>query len=358
MESPNINSKIEEEISFKDVIISIQKTFKYLKTKLKWLILLFILGGVLGFIYTIIKRPIYIAELSFVLEEQKNGISAAAGIASQFGLELGGNGSNGVFSEDNMFDLMVSRNLIQKTLLTEVNIKGKNMTLANHYIDFNHFRSHWKGKNTLENLQFPLNSISEKLTILQDSVMMIIYKDITKNHLTVGKIDKKSSIILVKVSSESEQFSKIFIENLVNIVSKFYLETKTKREQNNVNILKHQADSVHKELDYSLLNVANSSDQNPNNNKELQKIKVPTQKEQIKVQANTAILTELVKNLELSKISLLKETPLVQIIDEPILPLEVEKPRKLIYIGLGSVLFVSIYIIYLGIRKSIESSLQ
>jgi uncharacterized protein involved in exopolysaccharide biosynthesis len=53
------------------------------------------------------------------------------------------------------------------------------------------------------------------------------------------------------------------------------------------------------------------------------------------VQANTAILTELVKQSELAKVTLRKETPLIQIIDRPILPLAKERFGKAKGIVLG-----------------------
>ncbi len=49
--------------------------------------------------------------------------------------------------------------------------------------------------------------------------------------------------------------------------------------------------------------------------------RAPSAKRQVDVQANKAILTELVKQTELAKVTLRKETPLIQIIDRPILPL-------------------------------------
>ena len=50
---------------------------------------------------------------------------------------------------------------------------------------------------------------------------------------------------------------------------------------------------------------------------------------QVDVQANTVILNQLVTQLEIAKVSLRKETPLVQLIDRPILPLEKDKVGKL-----------------------------
>jgi hypothetical protein len=51
--------------------------------------------------------------------------------------------------------------------------------------------------------------------------------------------------------------------------------------------------------------------------------------------------------LELAKITLRKETPLIQLIDRPILPLEKEKFGKLKSIILGGFLAGFLYILYL-----------
>ncbi len=66
--------------------------------------------------------------------------------------------------------------------------------------------------------------------------------------------------------------------------------------------------------------------------------KTAISKKQFDVQANTAILTQLVTNLEMAKVSLRKETPLIQVIDKPILPLKKEKVGKLKSLILGGFL--------------------
>ena len=57
--------------------------------------------------------------------------------------------------------------------------------------------------------------------------------------------------------------------------------------------------------------------------------RAPSARRQVDVQANTAILTELVKQTELARVVLRKETPLIQVIDRPIFPLKKEKAGKL-----------------------------
>jgi uncharacterized protein involved in exopolysaccharide biosynthesis len=76
--------------------------------------------------------------------------------------------------------------------------------------------------------------------------------------------------------------------------------------------------------------------------------RAPSAKRQVDVQANTAILTELVKQTELAKVTLRKETPLIQVIDRPILPLPKERFGKAKGLILGSVLggFLTIFFMF------------
>ncbi len=82
----------------------------------------------------------------------------------------------------------------------------------------------------------------------------------------------------------------------------------------------------------------------------------PSQRRQIDVQANTAILNELVRNLEIPKVTLRKDTPLIEIIDHPILPLmkTTLSPLKATLVGAAVAGFLVILILTLQIMyKSI-----
>ena len=73
----------------------------------------------------------------------------------------------------------------------------------------------------------------------------------------------------------------------------------------------------------------------------------PSKRRQIDVQANTAILTNLVVQLELAKITLRKETPLIQLIDKPILPLLKERVSRLKSLITGGLLAGFLIVLYL-----------
>jgi methyltransferase-like protein len=338
-----------DEISLKELILKLQEWWSYLLGQWKLIIVIAFIGSLLGLGYAFTQKPIYKAEFSFVLEDEKSGggLGGALGLASQFGLDLGGGGGGGIFAGDNLLELMKSRSMVQKALLSPINVNGKSQSLADYYISFRDMRKGWEDKPQLANLSYVVNADVSKFNRSQDSILMELHSEIIKNFLTVAKIDKKLSILKVSVQTEDENFSKAFTEALVSEVSQFYVETKTKKSSANVAILQHQTDSVRNQLNRAISGVAQSNDDVPNLNASRQVLRSSGQQRQIDVQANTAILTELVKNLELSKLSLRKETPLIQVIDKPIMPLPVERFGKAKGILLGG--FLAGFLVVIGL---------
>lgn len=100
-------------------VSELKKIGIYLWSKKYTMITACLLGGSLGLTISFIKRPKYTADISFVVQEKEKNISGGlAGIASQFGLNLGG--SSNVFDGDNMIKLLPSQRIIEETLLTPV----------------------------------------------------------------------------------------------------------------------------------------------------------------------------------------------------------------------------------------------
>lgn len=345
MDTENINKSLidSDEISLKELILKLHEIFKYLLSK--WFIVLVcgFLGGALGLVYTHFKKTTYTASTTFVLEDEKSsgGLGSLAGLASMAGIDLGSSGG-GIFQGDNILALYRSRTMIERTLLTEADLGGKKQLLIDRYIDFNQLRKGWTDKPELRDINFK-NTQSTKLksetnsslTRLQDSIMSIVIKDINKIYLNATKPDKKLSIINVSVNAKDENFAKAFNDAIVQNVNDFYVQTKTKKALLNVDILQHKTDSVRAVMNGSIYKAAAVADATPNLNptKQVQRI-APVQEAQFSAETNKAVLGELVKNLEMSKLSLLKETPLIQVLDRPVFPLEsdvVSKPKAITF---------------------------
>jgi hypothetical protein len=344
----NSGSTDSDEISLKDLILKLHELLIYLLYHWKIICLIFIIGSLLGLGYAFIKKPIYKAEFSFVLEDEQSGgnLGGAMGLVSQFGIGSSG-GAKGLFGGDNLLELMKSRSIVQRALLNPITVNGKSQSLADYYILFRGMRNGWESSPQLNKLSYTVNADVTQFSRVQDSILMALHKDIIKNCLNVAKLDNNLSVLKLEVKSENEIFAKSFIEALVNEVSRFYIEIKTKKATDNVSILQYQTDSVRNQLNKSISGVAQSNDDIPNLNVARQVLRSSSQQRQIDVQANTAILTELIKNLHLSKMALLKETPLIREIDRPVLPLPVEKFGKLRGAILGGFIagFLSIFVL-------------
>ena len=348
----NMNTD-NDEISLKELIIKIKEWVSFLKTKQKNIIIAGIIGGLIGLTFALFEKPSYKAVLTFAMEEDKGsggagGLSGALGLASSFGIDLGGAGGGGAFAASNLAELMKSRLLVEKVLLEPIVINNKTISLAEYYIQINDLRKKWDNKVALNSIQFLPGADPVKFSIQQDSIIHEIHKNlIEKANLSITQKDKKITILSIEVNSENELFSKIFCENLAKETSDFYIETKSKKAKINVSVLQKQVDSVKNALNGAIAGVAFETDNVYNMNPALNIKGAPSKLMQVDVQANTAILTNLVVQLELAKITLRKETPLIQLIDRPILPLQKEKLGKLKSIILGGFLAGFLYILYL-----------
>ncbi|EJL66728.1 Wzz/FepE/Etk N-terminal domain-containing protein [Flavobacterium sp. CF136] len=340
-----------DEISLKELLQKGREWWSYLLSQWKIILITGIIGAALGLTYSFIKKPIYTATLSFAMEDEKSGggLGSALGLASSFGLDLGGSGG-GMFSGSNLAELFKSRSMVEKTLLSPINVDGKVISLAEMYIQNNKWRKSWNDNSKLASLKFLPNSNREKFTRIQDSIMGVMYQKLSEG-LSVAQKDKKISIINIDVSSTNELFAKFFCESLAKQVSNFYVDVKSRKARMNMNILEKQVDSIRGQLNSSIGRVAVANDNTFNLNPALNIRRAPAARSQIDVQANTAIFTELVKQSELAKVNLRKETPLIQIIDKPILPLERERLGKIKGIFIGGLFFAFVSIVILIFKK-------
>jgi len=324
-----------EEISLKELILKIIDWWRYLLSKWLVIVVFGLFGSALGCWYATTKEPLYTATTTFVLEDENGsgGLSSLGGLASIAGIDLG-DGGGGIFQGDNIFDLYKSRKMIEQTLFTPLD-SSSDQTLMEKYIELNNLTESWENNSLLLSLRYKLQddtiiNIETKKKRLRDSVIGIAVQNISKNYLSVQKPDKKLSKIQVDIKSTDELFSKRFNEAIVKNVNDFYIQTKTKKSLQNVQIMQSKVDSVRSVMNGAIYAAIAVADATPNLNptRQVQRV-APVQRAQFSAETNKAILSTLVQNLEMSKLALMKETPLLEVIDKPVYPLSKEKFSRL-----------------------------
>ena len=337
-----------KEIEIRDIIITLKEIKQELISrsfKIGLFVFLFSLTAVL---INFFQDSRYKAELSFVVEDKQKStpLSSVSGLASQFGFDFFSS-SNSTFSQANIMELLKSRGVISKTLLRSNNKK----LFIQNYISMYNLDSDWKNNKDLEGITF-----KNQIDIKHDSIITMIWEKIIEDDISVEIKNDETDIIYLSFKSKEEKFAKLFSENLIDEMSSMYIEYQTKQSTNTIDFLQNRADSVFNELEKAEEEFARVKDINQ------RIIKASGRLKELQLMRSVEVLStmylELVKNIEISKLTLLNQTPIIQVIDRPILPLEDTKFSTLLVFFISFVLSFLISVFYFVFRKMIVDSLK
>ena len=346
------NYNNESEISLSFLVDGFKDWVSFLFYKRKSIVLftLSVLFFVISYNYLI--KPTYYARTTFVLDNDNvSSMGDLSSLASLAGINASSFvDASSLFQIDNIQELYRSNAMIKKTLLSKSKIDNKDILIIERFINAENLQKKWI------NLGFNVNDLrSNKTSRVQDSLIKGLVKLIKKEYLVVNKPSRKTTILEIGFDHKDEILAKNFNKNLVKIVNQFYNTTKTLKSGSNLKILQRQSDSVKNVLDRSIMILAEIDQSIPNPNP-LSKVNlVPYQKAMIDVQANSAIYQELLKQLELAKVTHRNKIPLIQVIDSPNYPLENSRWKlfKTLIYGLISGLFLSM--LFLSIKRVLNS---
>lgn len=350
MSQENSSYPYEPEFSIKKLFNDRANDIRYILGFKKMLALVIIVGGLLGALAAFLKRPTYTARLTFVVDDSKSasGTGGLSALAGQFGFNLDGlGGASGVLAGDNVEELIKSHKLIKATLLTAYD---STQTLADRYAVVYKLDKGWlKYSPDGKPIRFSLNGVHN--TRLQDSLLHEMTELILSNQFAIAKTDKKLGFFEVDAIMKDERLAQLFCTRMIKQSTDFFISTKTRRLRDNVNRLQQRADSIGARLNNKTYNAAaanqNILDLNPAYTTANANIEV---KERDKIVLST-IFSETVKNLEASKTMLAQETPTVQIVDEPELPLKKNKLKFYVAIPTGIILGVILFSFFILLTR-------
>ena len=352
-EQTPIQQNNSDEISLKELILIAKNWTSYLWGR-KWLfILVGCFGGALGFAYSkYLTKPEYTAQITFAMEQKSGGAaSALGGLASSLGIgDIGGASSSGMFGGENILMLMKSNRIIHEALKAPI-LELDSNHLLNAYVK-NHFAEELKEKKIS---LFPKTFDSISSTRAQDSLLLLITKNIREKQLIAERADKKNSIINLEVKDQNEQWALLFSKMLVQHAIDLYMDIKVGKLISTERELTRKRDSIRDLLDGSITTLAIETDLN--SHAPLMRYKTKQAKKQVDVEVLKTMYGNVIQNLEMTKFQRSQEEPIIEIIDEPILPLKAENFGKTKGVVLGSLIFILVTLIYAIIQKIIRDVL-
>ena len=343
----------QEETSLRDIIITISDYKKEIAGKLIYIFVFVLLFSTLSATYSSFKKDTYSAVLSFVVEDQNSSspLSVYSGIASQFGMgDLSGINSS-TFSESNVIELLKSRKVIEASLNLSFLLNGKSDLLINHYIEINNLREGWAKEEDLNGLVFGNNH-----TIIHDSISGKIWENIIENKIIIKKQSDDATVLNLTYTSLKGEFAKVFLESLISEMSLMYIQYQTEKSRKSLSKLESRSDSIFTELASAERRYARRKDENLRVTRSSGRLKEIQAFREVEV-LNTMYI-EVIKHTELAKMTLLNQTPIIQIIDSPILPINKNKKSLKVWIIIGAFLGFCISVFFIIVKKLFRDSLS
>lgn len=343
----------KEEISIYQLFDKLIDVISFIRKNIFLLSVFSITLAFLGLLYAFFAKPQYEAKTTFVLSSN-NANNGLVGIASQLGFNLG-NAGNDAFTDENIFTLFKSVSLGEKVLFRKAG--NSNLSLINLFCESQGLTKAWEGKERLQHA-FPFPDNAQKMSLVQDSLFREVHAAIVKSNLDIQRQDEESNVFEIITTSKNQTFSFYFTQYIVEETTAFYVATKTKIAKQNLDMLYHEADSLNNLMGKAMLSTSISQDQVFNLNPSYQINRTPIQKNQAQVSVLATAYGEVIKNLEIAKITLQKETPLIQIIDNPRNPLKAKKVRKIYALLGGGILGFIVGLVFIFIKEVLQSRKQ
>lgn len=339
-------------LNLKDLFFKVFEFFGFLKKNIKTISVFLLLALLIGAFadYEYVTKKEYKSEIKFILETEGNAEpNPLAGLASSLGLGSTG-ASSYLFSGENFKELIKTEIVIRRALFTKVKWGNKQGLLANLILEKGHLNeAPYFEEMPKDFLQFRFKST--QLDSLTDMEMYNIYTltNYLKSVSSVNNTNAKSSIQTLSVVTHNDSLSNIWSKQYLESISDYYIATKTKKTSEMVNLMKDRVDSLRSALYYTQGRLAQFSDQNQQII--FQRARVTAERLQLNSAQLQQLYAESLRNYDNLKFSLLKETPLINIVSKSDFPSIIPEKRFGKITCLALVIGFMVSLLFLFIRN-------
>jgi uncharacterized protein involved in exopolysaccharide biosynthesis len=332
-----------DEIGIREITKEFRVWVSIIRTHFIWVIILFFLGGTIGFIYAYLSKPEYIAKTRFMLKNEGVGSLFGGQMSSLTGL-LGG-GQMGTPLERTA-EVIASDRIIGRVLLQNTIIGDSADLVINHFIKISNLRKIWSKDKELKKVIFSINDNEiDKLSLAQRKALKYVKNLMVPEKKTgiVRKLfDKKSGVLTVTCVYENEDFAIGLSRAIYDELSRFFVEQMTYTSANNAEVMKRKLDSIQRQLNSVRRTYAQQMDQSLG--LLLQQDKVELKSLSVKEQILTVAYAEAMKNYESFQFMNSAAMPSLTLIDFSYAPIKPSKKSQSIYALLFSIVFVFCFV--------------
>ena len=356
----NDENLIEQLFKIKNELMLI---ISLIKKKIKIICIVGLLGGVLAFTYAYLGKPVYKANLNFMIASNSGSTGLSSQLAGLAGV-LGVGNSNIGSSLLRMTELTASDKIITNAIFKTVEIDGSEDFIINHLIKLEELDKSWnKSEDTfMHNISFKENikdKVVSELSLGQRSALKTVKEMIVPKSGMDGIIsrfsDTKTGIIYLEASHINETLAIELVNSVYEELLYFYTQESYVNAQTKVNALIKKVDSIQTELNRVQNIVGSTSDKTLG--LILKEDKVDLKHFLVQEQILTIMYGEAQRNLETFRVIKDTENPPLTLLDYPFSPITPSAKSKLYYLIFGSFLFSFILVMYYRFKLIYRSML-
>lgn len=317
-------STYNDEISLRDLVLKITSFIR--EVRLHWYIpaICIAIALVIQSYRYLTFIPVYTASITFSVDEDEGNSNAGlTSILGQIGL---GAARPSRYNLDKIMALSKSRRVVEHTLFHKITVGGKDDFLANHLIRQYHLN------NTKENAKkgevgfffthdsLPLFDRAENAMLLNLYNLVIGSPENPKIALVNTDYNEDTNIMSLSASTTSEDISLAMADRMFISLSNYYINKAIEKQFKTYSVVSAKKDSVLSVLKSNEYQLANFRDSH--RGMLMRTDQIAELRLQREITALSAMYAEVLKNTEIADFSLKNKLPFIQVIDEPLSPIQ------------------------------------
>ncbi len=336
---------MEEE---KDIVsIDFNALFKIIWKEKVWIILITLLFAIRGVYYALTAREEFVSTGKILPEYQSKsgGLGQFAGLASLAGIDVSsaaGGGSDAI-RPDLYPDVLKSTPFFLDLFKIKVKTKdNKEMTFSQFYDTFV-LDNDIKQENT--KIKFPTSN--QYITVSYQTEKNL--KDLRERISAV--IDKKSGLITVTVKLPDPVVATIITDYGMNFLTNYITNYRTEKAKRDLNFLAGRLDAAKGKYYTNQAQKAQYSDQYQLSMMKLQAADLQRERIESEYKISSTFYNTLLQKYEEAKLKLQQETPVIKVLEPPVVPNKRSEPKRAIIVILNAFLGGILGVILGLIRK-------
>jgi uncharacterized protein involved in exopolysaccharide biosynthesis len=340
---------MEEE---KDIIsIDFSAFFKIILKEKVWVVLITLLFTIGGIAYALFAREEFVSTGKILPEFQSKagglgGLAQFAGLASLAGVDLSsaaaGGGSDAI-RPDLYPDVLKSTPFFLELLKIKVRTKDNKEMLFSQFYDTFVLDNDIKEKDT--KINFPTSNQYIAVSYQTEKNL----KDLRER--IGGVIDKKTGLITVTVKLPDPVVATIITDYSMNFLTNYITNYRTEKSKQDLKFLAERLDAAKGKYYSNQTKKAQYSDQNQLSMMKLQSADLQRERIESDYKISSTFYNTLLQKYEEAKLKLQQETPVIKVLEPPVVPNKRSEPKRAIVVILATFLGGIFGIIFSLIRK-------